>query len=95
MSHFSPAAATPSAATAAYPAASVRPFTAPPAPAPADRGQDSVDLSGAARALNRLESGPEVRSDLVARLRDEIAAGTYQTADKLDATVARLAERLG
>ena len=92
MSHFSPAAV-PSSAAAAYPAAATLTPRLQPS-ATATRGEDSVDLSRAARALNELESGPEVRADLVARLRNEIAAGSYETAEKLDATVDRLAERL-
>jgi hypothetical protein len=32
----------------------------------------------------------EIRQDLVARVRREIAAGTYETADKLETALARL-----
>jgi hypothetical protein len=32
----------------------------------------------------------EIRHDLVARIRREIAAGTYETPDKLEAALARL-----
>ncbi len=36
-----------------------------------------------------------VRQDLVARVRQEISAGTYDTPEKLAAALDRLAERLG
>ena len=36
----------------------------------------------------------EVRLELVARVRQEIAAGTYETPEKLEAALARLLERL-
>ena len=36
----------------------------------------------------------DVRHDLVARVRQEILAGTYDTPDKLEAALDRLADRL-
>jgi hypothetical protein len=36
----------------------------------------------------------DVRQELVARVRQEIQAGTYDTPDKLEAALARLADRL-
>jgi hypothetical protein len=36
----------------------------------------------------------EIRHDLVARVRREIAAGTYETPDKLEAALARLLMQL-
>jgi hypothetical protein len=46
-------------------------------------GPESLDLSGR-----------EIRHDLVARVRKEIAAGTYDTPDKLETALARLFMRL-
>ena len=40
------------------------------------------------------ETATDIRHDLVARLRREIAAGTYETADKLETALARLFLRL-
>jgi hypothetical protein len=37
---------------------------------------------------------PEVRADLVARVRREIAAGTYETPEKWDLALERLLRRL-
>jgi negative regulator of flagellin synthesis FlgM len=42
------------------------------------------------RLLEAVRAMPEVRRDLVERLKLEIAAGTYETPEKID----RLAERL-
>lgn len=39
-------------------------------------------------------SDPDIRRDLVERVRQEIAAGTYETEDKLDKALARLLEEL-
>lgn len=53
---------------------------------------DQLDISAAAQAAidaaDKAESG--FRADLVARVKNEIAAGTYETAEKLDAAVERL-----
>ncbi len=51
---------------------------------------DAVELSDRARLLARLKQLPEVREDLVARVRAEIAAGTYETPEKVDAALERL-----
>lgn len=45
---------------------------------------DQVELSDRARLLSQLRETPEIRSELVDRVRAEIADGTYLTADKLD-----------
>ena len=53
---------------------------------------DQVDISPeAARAS---EAG-EIRTDRVAEIRSQIAAGTYETADKLDAALDRLLDEIG
>ena len=46
---------------------------------------DQVDVSHAARLLNQLAELPDVQFELVERVRSEIAAGTYETPEKLDA----------
>jgi len=45
---------------------------------------DQLDISPAAEAAAQAAESGEIRSDLVARVRGEIAAGTYETAEKLD-----------
>ena len=56
---------------------------------------DQVDISPAAAAASQASEAGDVRSELVARVRSEIAAGTYETADKLGAAVERLLDQLG
>jgi negative regulator of flagellin synthesis FlgM len=54
------------------------------------RTGDSVEVSKSAQLLANLASLPDVRQDLVDRVRGEIAAGTYETDDKLDQAVTSL-----
>jgi negative regulator of flagellin synthesis FlgM len=60
---------------------------------------DQVDISPAAEAViqaaevGAAESG-ELRSELVARVRGEIASGTYETAEKLDGALNRLLDEV-
>jgi hypothetical protein len=53
-----------------------------------------VDISPAADAAVEASEAGDVRADLVARVRSELAAGTYETAAKLDAAVDRLLNEL-
>jgi negative regulator of flagellin synthesis FlgM len=59
---------------------------------------DQLDISQAAEAaIQASESGAgggEIRADLVARVRSEIATGTYETPEKLDAALDRLLDEL-
>ncbi len=55
---------------------------------------DRVEVSDHARLLARLKSLPEIRQDLVSRVRDEIQAGTYETPQKLDAALNQLIDEL-
>ncbi len=51
---------------------------------------DQLDISPAAQeAAQAVESG-EIRLELVNRVRNEIAAGTYETSDKLDSALEQL-----
>jgi len=49
------------------------------------RGSDSVELSSAARFLGKLKELPDIRQDLVDRVRSEIEQGNYDTEEKVDA----------
>ena len=42
-----------------------------------------------------MKSSESIRTDLVNRVRNEIAAGTYETSDKLDAALDRLLDEIG
>ncbi|HWA15448.1 MAG TPA: flagellar biosynthesis anti-sigma factor FlgM [Gemmatimonadales bacterium] len=53
--------------------------------------EDAVELSQAALDAGR---EPPIRQDLVDRIRAEIAAGTYETPDKLDTAADSIAREL-
>lgn len=69
-----------------------RPTT--PTSSEASRGSDQVDLSSTARIFSQLNNTDGIRQELVARIRAEIEAGTYETPDKLDAAIEGLAQDL-
>ena len=56
-------------------------------PARARRVDDRVEVSDKARFLAKLNAMPEVRSELVERIRGEIANGTYDTDEKFDLAI--------
>jgi len=70
-------------------AAGQRASQAPVSPA------DQLDISPEAQAAAQAAESGEVRADLVARVRTEIAAGTYETPEKLNAAFDRLLDELG
>jgi negative regulator of flagellin synthesis FlgM len=55
----------------------------PASPTPGTQAADQVDISAAAEAAMSAAEGDDFRADLVARIRGEIAAGTYETPDKI------------
>ncbi len=55
---------------------------------------DVVDISTAAILAARIHEVPDIRTDLVQRLRREIEAGTYETEERIDVTVDRLMDEL-
>ena len=61
--------------------------------------KDQVTLSSAAQQVNQSSdsaaSGGDVRFDLVNRLRMEIAAGTYETPEKLDSALEKMLVGIG
>ncbi|MCA9300712.1 MAG: flagellar biosynthesis anti-sigma factor FlgM [Phycisphaerales bacterium] len=62
-------------------------------PAPT-RGSDQVEVSDVAYFLSRLRDMPDIRTDLVERIREEIANGTYETQERLDGAIDGLLEDL-
>lgn len=54
------------------------------------RDSDSIDLSERARLTGLLQELPDVRHNLINRIRAEIEAGTYDTNEKLDIAIDRL-----
>ena len=64
-------------------------------PAQPTRQADQVDISPAAEAALSASEGEDFRADLVARVRSQIAAGTYDTPDKVAVAVERLFDEIG
>ena len=71
-----------------------------PATKPNSASVDQLDLSNATSGVNRLDSsspiagGGEIRIDRVAELRRQIADGSYETPEKLDAALDRMLDQL-
>jgi negative regulator of flagellin synthesis FlgM len=64
---------------------------APTAPATGDQ----LDISEAAQLISQAHDVPDVREDLVARARSQIADGSYETQQRLDVAVDRLFDEIG
>ena len=56
---------------------------------------DEIDISEAAQLVEQVRQLPDIREDRVEAVRQQIAAGTYDTSDKIDAAVARLLDEIG
>lgn len=67
----------------------------PTAPASNAQGADQVNISAAAEAAMSAGEPGDVRADLVARVRSEIAAGTYETPTKLASAIDQLLNEIG
>ncbi|HEY4232138.1 MAG TPA: flagellar biosynthesis anti-sigma factor FlgM [Lacipirellulaceae bacterium] len=65
-----------------------------PAEATTPATGDKLEISPAAEAAVKATETGGVRQDLVNRIRNEIAAGTYETPDKLDAALNRLLDEI-
>jgi len=63
--------------------------------APASRAADRVEISPAAEAAAKAADTGDIRTDLVNSIRQQIAAGTYDTPDKMDAALSRLLDQIG
>jgi negative regulator of flagellin synthesis FlgM len=57
-------------------------------------GVDQLDISPEADFVAQARDLPEIREDRVAAIREQIAAGTYETSDKLDAALSRLLDEI-
>ena len=55
---------------------------------------DELEISPAGEAAAQAAESGDIRADLVARVRSEIAAGTYETPEKLDAALNGLLDEL-
>lgn len=80
-------------AAASYsPVGRINPSTS--TPLDLSRGSDQIELSDTARILSKLANLPDIREDLVNRVRAQIADGTYDVDGKLDLAIDGLAEDL-
>jgi len=62
---------------------------------PSDQLDISPAAEAAAQAADQVGQSGDIRADLVARVRGEIANGTYETAEKLDSALDGLLNELG
>lgn len=65
-------------------------LTSKNAAAPASSVKDTVEISMAAKLAAKVQHADAIRTDLVQRVKSEIAAGTYETSERLEATIDRL-----
>ncbi len=72
----------------------VRPTDQKPQQVDPKARRDTVSISEIARLKAKLASLPEVRHDLVERIRAEIEAGTYDTIEKVHKAAERLLQEL-
>ncbi|HVX15211.1 MAG TPA: flagellar biosynthesis anti-sigma factor FlgM [Pirellulales bacterium] len=56
---------------------------------PASSTQDEVQISDAGRLVDMANQAPDIRQDRVNSIRAQIAAGTYETSDKMSAALNR------
>lgn len=61
----------------------------------ANRGVDRVEISAAAQEASQAAEAGGIRHDLVNSIRNQIAAGTYETPEKMDAALTRLLDEIG
>jgi negative regulator of flagellin synthesis FlgM len=81
----------PQSIAAPHGARPAQPMTRPEAPQIADE----VDISEAAQLVEQTHQLPDIREDRVEAVRQQIAAGTYETSDKLNTALERLLDEIG
>ena len=78
----------------AIPRINTRHASDPTAASSVQRGSDTVEVSHTAQLLAKLADLPDVREDVIARIRSEIESGEYETPEKLEAAIDALIEDL-
>jgi negative regulator of flagellin synthesis FlgM len=68
--------------------------TEPATSVTATRQRDVIEISRAAKLAAQVQQTPAVRTELVARVKAEIAAGTFETPERIEATVDRMMQDL-
>ncbi len=56
---------------------------------------DQLDISEAAQLISQAHDVPDVREELVTRVRAQIANGSYETPERLDVAIDRLFDEIG
>ena len=59
-----------------------------------ERGVDQLDISPEADMVSRARELPDIRHDLVASIREQIAAGVYETDEKINVAVENLLDEI-
>lgn len=59
------------------------------------RGADRVEISPAAQAASQAADTGGIRTDLVNQIRSQIAAGTYESPEKMNAALQRMLDQIG
>jgi len=67
----------------------------PPAQIDSAPIRDEIDISDAARLVEKNRGAGEIRQDRVDAIRARIADGTYETDEKLEIAVERLLDEIG
>jgi flagellar biosynthesis anti-sigma factor FlgM len=81
-------------------AAPIRPAAAPAGSREASAARptsprDELELSAAGKMLDQLSQSPDVRQERIARIREAIEQGTYDTDEKLEAALLKLFQANG
>jgi negative regulator of flagellin synthesis FlgM len=79
---------------------SIQPPHGPPAAQPTAQPEvaaaaDEVNISEAARLVEQVHEMPNMREDRIEAVRQQIAAGTYETSERLNVAVQRLLDEIG
>ena len=75
-------------------AAAVSPAAPAQAAAPAAQAADVVEISTIAQLAAQIQELPPVRTELIERVKAELAAGTYETPEKIEIALNRLMDEL-
>jgi negative regulator of flagellin synthesis FlgM len=67
----------------------------PAAPDSSGRIHDELQISDAGRLVEKTSEIPEVRQDRINAIRAQLAAGTYETEEKLRIALDRLLDEIG
>lgn len=55
---------------------------------------DTVEISTAAKLAAKVHDIPDVRAELVAQVKQQIADGTYETPERIEAAISKLMDEL-